>query len=726
MSSLVAQRWSNAALVALAAALSIAVAVTSSWITSGERDARRDNVFAAWRQDQLSRLVFEKQGRRLELVRTAGESGSVWRLSNASGTLADDAAARTITSELETAVWAKHDNAGDSTPEGKDPTLTLAVEMADLSYRLLLFVPNGSAREVHAELRGPGSEESSRGSVKRELYEALERALDDLRPKTLLPFSSDQLLGLELVKAGEPPLRIGRKPGHSFRFDNGSGRRVNRDVMRRLSFELGRAELMPLVPIADAERAMGGDPSALIRSQFSATEGKPLRFELAPGCPSDPARPIAIRREPDALAGCVSPELESALRGLDASALDVRPFYATSDEIETISLTRGTQRLVLKRSGSAFSLVEPKQQSVELATGNKRLQAITDLSGEPVPGAEPKAAEPWQATVEAIAPDNVGHRIETVTLFPDSDPKWVLVRREEDGQLLRIDAESARALVPDSTLVRALKLLDVSVSSVRSVDIRGPGFEQRILRNPDGGYSLVVPPGFAHDGSSVSTLVDSVRNLQAERWVSDTRSPDDGFDAPRLKVTFSYSDQGEERARTLLVGRRVQDGALATLDDEPAVFVLGRAALESLQSLAIDRSSFMLDPAHMKSLELDFGTQSLGFESRGGSLVQVTGTPRLEPDQIQGLLDAVSSLSADAAVHVGPALPAEGIAHPVMTLRAKLEFPGSHGFERSFHIGAGDVYRDQSVFFARIDGIDASFVIARGKLIPLLELRESR
>jgi hypothetical protein len=37
-------------------------------------------------------------------------------------------------------------------------------------------------------------------------------------------------------------------------------------------------------------------------------------------------------------------------------------------------------------------------------------------------------------------------------------------------------------------------------------------------------------------------------------------------------------------------------------------------------------------------------------------------------------------------------------------------------------IGRGDAFRDVTVFYARRDGIDATFAIAQSKLRPLLDL----
>ncbi len=38
-------------------------------------------------------------------------------------------------------------------------------------------------------------------------------------------------------------------------------------------------------------------------------------------------------------------------------------------------------------------------------------------------------------------------------------------------------------------------------------------------------------------------------------------------------------------------------------------------------------------------------------------------------------------------------------------------------------VGKGDTWRDINIFYARREGVDATFAIAQGKLRPLLDLR---
>jgi hypothetical protein len=80
---------------------------------------------------------------------------------------------------------------------------------------------------------------------------------------------------------------------------------------------------------------------------------------------------------------------------------------------------------------------------------------------------------------------------------------------------------------------------------------------------------------------------------------------------------------------------------------------------------------------------------------------------------------ALQDLRAEAAVHVGPARREEGLEKPELAIT--IEGPKG-ALPIRFAIGRGDVFRGTNVYYARRDGVDATFVIAQSRVRPLLEL----
>jgi hypothetical protein len=84
------------------------------------------------------------------------------------------------------------------------------------------------------------------------------------------------------------------------------------------------------------------------------------------------------------------------------------------------------------------------------------------------------------------------------------------------------------------------------------------------------------------------------------------------------------------------------------------------------------------------------------------------------------VLEALATLRAEAAVHTGKPQPSEGFSAPALEITADPS-PGLGG-SRRIRIGAQEVFRGLPVRYARVDGIDATFVIAENKLRPVLDL----
>ena len=80
----------------------------------------------------------------------------------------------------------------------------------------------------------------------------------------------------------------------------------------------------------------------------------------------------------------------------------------------------------------------------------------------------------------------------------------------------------------------------------------------------------------------------------------------------------------------------------------------------------------------------------------------------------------LGQLRAEGVVHLGAARAPEGFATPLLTVVVQLAPVTAGGPARSlrFFIGKGDSSRETSVFFARREGVDATFAIAQGKSAP--------
>ena len=85
--------------------------------------------------------------------------------------------------------------------------------------------------------------------------------------------------------------------------------------------------------------------------------------------------------------------------------------------------------------------------------------------------------------------------------------------------------------------------------------------------------------------------------------------------------------------------------------------------------------------------------------------------------------DTLRNLMAEGVVHIGPAERGEGFAEPLAAIDVELAPAGGGPVEKvRIEVGAGEVWRETSVFYVRKKGLDATFAFAQSRLRPLLEL----
>jgi hypothetical protein len=306
---------------------------------------------------------------------------------------------------------------------------------------------------------------------------------------------------------------------------------------------------------------------------------------------------------------------------------------------------------------------------------------------------------------------------ESVELGKTAADGTLHLKRTDDGAVLALGRDAARAYAVDGTLLRSRKVLDFALSSVTELELSSP--ERQILRR-DGEFRLVTPAGFTHDGGLLTDALLALGSLTATRWVADADDGSFGLGSPRLTARVSFkSDDGGASEATLSVGRSTPGGYFASIAQSPGVFVLERATAEKLSLLLIDRSAFMLDGKALGSASLRASGKSLDFERRGEALVPKASTG-LEPSLGAEVLEVLESLRPEAALHTGPALLEEGFGSPALEIELRPAIAVEK--TRTIRVGAAATHDDLAVRYVRVTGVDATFLIAASKLKPLFAL----
>jgi hypothetical protein len=183
---------------------------------------------------------------------------------------------------------------------------------------------------------------------------------------------------------------------------------------------------------------------------------------------------------------------------------------------------------------------------------------------------------------------------------------------------------------------------------------------------------------------------------------------------------------GREVERTLLIGESAPGGYYASVDRDPGVFVAARGIDRVLRTWLLDRSIFAADRASIVELSLDAqqgGKIALKRIAGQLTLQKQKGSAEFDASRIDELLEAVEALRPDAAVHLGAALPGEGLKRPILTVVIRRQSPANVGMPPiRFSVGSRDSFQDASIYYARHGSVNATYALPREQVQRILDL----
>jgi len=710
----------NAGVALLACASLATVWLTRGSATTSDRESRGENLLPLYHSEDAVRLELETAGHELVLERTpASDGGSAsFRLLSPITAPADAATADKFLTALGNAHALRPVDSGPPLNAfGLDkPLLRVNVRSAKGSYRLLVGsnapTPEG-ARYVQVT---SGSDAPRVVVVDKSVAEDLAVELDAFRQRSVVSLSEPDVTRVAITS---PKLNVvlKRSSGISFLRDSPAETLVDRETLSSLFFQLSRLSANRFLTAQEGQSAL-----AQYRAHFELDTKDPaqnVRFDVGGDCPGDPSQLVVVKNAPDAQSACAPRELEATLRLSAEDLLDRHAFSLHSDEVEELDITGGKNKFALLRKGNAFVLHTSSEAPVELEAGNQRLTALLEAVGERVQDQKPSdlGLDPATSTVtlsSSAARD--ADVVQQVVRVGKTDAAGNLyLYREQDGVVLRLPRASARYFAVDSTLLYSHKLSEFGLSSFVSAEITRPGGKEVLRRGAHEALQLDEPKGFDPDLGASSDLIQALGSLTADRFVADRDDGSFGLEKPSLSVRFvSKSETNPRLEQYLRFGDETALGVFASLGDNGPVFVLPRPVKDTCDTLLINRSVFPTSPDTFNAITLEAHGRTLHLERRGEQLTAVP-TGSFPQDKVQDLLEAWSNLRPDAAIHIGPTLPAEGLAKPSLTLRLTPKV----GAPQTVTFGAGDSWRETSVFYVRVSGFDATYVMAQSKVRAL-------
>jgi hypothetical protein len=711
----------NLVLVGLALATTAVVYLTRDRPTQEEREARPRNLIQSFPRDELTSVRVQGGGQTLVLrAEPAPDGGTARYWVVARGEVEADAeAARSFLRALELAAFSRELDGGNADRQGfglTTPRLELGIEFrhsrGKIAFGKQAVSPSDSS---YVEVTGFGAETPRIGLIKTAALAELSVTEESLRPRWLVNTTPSDLVRFS-IQRGSNPVQKFERSGPAFRRDGGE--RVSRTATDQLLIELGSAKATST--LEGGSEAFGADVIAMVLEPVD--NRPPSRIELGGPCPGKPELLAFRRSSPHPGSYCVSAGIRRLFDGFEAALGDDLAFALRADEVETLTIERGEQKLVLTRSAQGFELAGKPPSQVELDAGNGVLSGLVSVRGEPVnaPDLAALGLEPPAATIRLVssAVEHVPHYEERVDLGKPRPNRDLPLRRRDDGRVLLVPADAAAALIPDPERFRARRLLELTPSDFKTLVITRGAVRERLRRTEAGTFELVEPSGHEHDAGAVLEVVQALGTLEVDRWAAAQAEPAHGLDHPTVTVEIGTEKSGKPQTLRLVVGGETRGGFFATLSGYDGVFVLSKPLVYELSTSLLSRSVFVVDPSSYRGIVFRAGARSLELERRADGFVAKGATDELAPALIERLVATASALRAEAALHAGAARAGEGFEQPSLEIRFVAETPAQ---SRTVSIGAETSLRGESVRFARIDNVNATYAIGAAQIRELRE-----
>jgi hypothetical protein len=245
---------------------------------------------------------------------------------------------------------------------------------------------------------------------------------------------------------------------------------------------------------------------------------------------------------------------------------------------------------------------------------------------------------------------------------------------------------------------------------------RCDGVHQELTRSGDV-WTMHEPRGFAADALATADLVGLLRNAQAESWVADQDDGTFGFAESTCQMELEANGDAGKRALGIVFGKEAEGGAFyARATSDRAVFLAPRALRDGATNWLIERGGFRADPAAVERVTLLRGASHAVFPGRRGSPHEDARAS----DLASKVLETLEVLRPEAVIHLGPPKPDEGFGTPTLDVRVKTVTDAG---AKEIHFVFGDTARvnRERLVYARVDGVDATYGIARDRVTALVE-----
>jgi hypothetical protein len=719
-------------------------------ISDADRDLRSSDVLPSFRVDEVSRVALEQDGIRLVLERTGkGARESGWMMRSPRTEPADGASVDALLRELELAKRLRRVDDG-AAMRLDAPRVRGSIAVGPIEYSFALGAdaprPEGAAymRLEEATANAWHRRGTSDGAfvVDRSLKVQLLRGADAYRVRALVPYGVSEI---ERVEVRSTPGRTGfamERHGSTFRM-LGGGLRVARDVVERVFTALADARAETFVDDALADAATSTPAYVVTVVPRDPTRAR-IELRVGAPCPGSTGD-VVVARGATRTSACAARTLSLALDGALAQPIDCSLLFARADEVSEVRLApvgrplgappgAVPRTLDLARVGNSWHERAPENRELDAAEGESAdvlVKALTD--GRALDARPAYAADRFEVNARATVTRAGGDR-EVLDVGAPGPDGIALIHREEDGAILRVDRTVARRFEPHPVALRhrAVWAQPFDAASVVALDDTCSPIGQRIELSGRG-WQMRTPPGFATDAASVSDLANAIAHAAAEAWIAEADDGTFGFAGPdgcTLTLGIDGAHPGAPpRLISLVFGSQEEHGVYARASEDAAVFLVSPVLRAMASRPLVDRSRFRIDPASVMQVTLVRGGEIIALAPSGEHLERVPVPGGIVEDadgagakvghaggSVAGADGprweaALEELYPATALHTGPPARDEGVHTPTLEIELTTRLEGGAPMATRITIGAPTRVDSVDSYFARVSGVDATFVV---------------
>jgi hypothetical protein len=492
--------------------------------------------------------------------------------------------------------------------------------------------------------------------VEHSFLDTLQKPLESLRDKRVLPVDRIKLKGLTLRRDGLET-KLERK-GPKW-FVAGTLRTLaNTDSVESVLEKLDGLRATRF--IADGLEGLGDYGLDATARSVEIDAGAKETLLLGPACGDHDEEIYAARKGAASAILCVKEEAIVSLFPADERLRETRLLPLEADDVQRIVIETGGKKLAVGRDGEAWRVREPAEHPADEDVVTQWIEGLGAFRATrfiPLNEFGQGFLKPARVTVQ-------GRGEEFTLAFGVTVGRNRFVRRNDESATMLVHAEVSENLSADPLAFRKRRLLEFSRYDVQRIVAKGP-YDEEAKKGERDGWRLVKPAGLAGDDSVIGSVVGALGELRAREFVADKPTPTHGLSRPsrELIVTVNppphvHDHEGDEedaekdeeaekpKVHKLRIGKSLADkSCYARLDGKGPVFVLEDTACRTLRSLLVARRLFQLEEDKIVGFTLSRGSEEIVLEKRGPDWHRVGGD-KLRSAQIEDLLGVIRDARA--------------------------------------------------------------------------------